>query len=129
MKFGIRIPSLKKRLAARTSIKRMIRSKVRMPRGLGFLTNPKKALYNRVYNRTSLKACFIATAVYGDQDDWRVEEFRKFRDTRLSKTIIGRIFISMYYAVSPTVAGWVVRREWARGGCLEFLEWLRSRIR
>ncbi len=54
MKFGIRTPSLKRRFAARTSIKRMVRAKIRMPRGTGFITNPKKAAYNAVYNRTSV---------------------------------------------------------------------------
>lgn len=53
MRFGIRKPSLRKSIAARTSIKRMVRSKVRVPRGYGFLSSPKKALYNRVYKRSS----------------------------------------------------------------------------
>lgn len=54
MKFGIRKPSFKKSLAARTSLKKLIMP--RMPRGYGFLRNPKKALYNKVYNRTSVSA-------------------------------------------------------------------------
>jgi hypothetical protein len=55
MKFGFRIPSLKKRIAARTSWKRVVRHSlgVKAPRGWGWLTNPKRAAYNRVYNRTS----------------------------------------------------------------------------
>lgn len=55
MKFGIRTPSLKKRIAARTSVKRMIRHNlgVKAPKGLGWVTNPKKAAYNRVYSRTT----------------------------------------------------------------------------
>ena len=56
MKFGIRTPSLSKRIAARTSLKRIIRHNlgVKVPRGFGWITNPKKAAYNRVYNRTSI---------------------------------------------------------------------------
>ncbi len=55
MKFGIRTPSIKKRISARTSIKRQVvhRLGIKMPRGYGFLRNPKKAVYNKVYNRTS----------------------------------------------------------------------------
>lgn len=55
MKFGFRIPSLTKRIAARTSVKRIIRHNlgVKAPRGWGWVTNPKKALYNKVYNKTS----------------------------------------------------------------------------
>jgi len=56
MKFGIRKPSLKRRISARTSWKRYARHslKLKAPRGAGWITNPKKALYNRVYNRTSI---------------------------------------------------------------------------
>ncbi len=52
--FHIRRLSLKGRIAARTSLKRMIRAKVRAPRGFGILTNPKKAIYNRVYRRRTV---------------------------------------------------------------------------
>lgn len=56
MKIGIRKPSLRKSLAARTSVKRMVKNSLglKAPRGYGWLTNPKKAAYNRVYNRTSI---------------------------------------------------------------------------
>ena len=64
MKFGIRTPSLTKRIAARTSLKRYVRHSLglKAPRGLGWLTNPKKAAYNRVYNRTSV-GCMIPMTV------------------------------------------------------------------
>ena len=56
MKFGIRTPSIRKRVAARTSVKRYVRHSlgVKAPRGAGIITNPKKAVYNRVYNRTTM---------------------------------------------------------------------------
>ena len=56
MKFGIRTPSLTKRIAARTSLKRVVRNSLglKAPRGWGWLTNPKKAAYNRIYNRTTV---------------------------------------------------------------------------
>jgi len=56
MKFGIRTPSLKKSLAARTSVKRLVKNSLglKASRGYGWLTNPKKAAYNRVYNRTTI---------------------------------------------------------------------------
>jgi hypothetical protein len=55
-----RVPSIKKRIAARTSWKRYVRNNlgVKAPRGYGWLTNPKRAAYNRVYNRTSI-GCVI----------------------------------------------------------------------
>jgi hypothetical protein len=62
MKFGVRTPSLKKRFAARTSLKRYVRHSigVKAPRGWGWLTNPKRAAYNRVYNRTSVSVDCLA---------------------------------------------------------------------
>lgn len=64
MKFGIRTPSLTKRFAARTSVKRVIRHSlgIKAPRGYGWLTNPKKAAYNRVYNKTS-KGCLVSLLI------------------------------------------------------------------
>ena len=55
MKFGFRKPSIKKRIAARTSVRRVIRHSfgLKAPRGWGWLTNPKRAAYNRVYSRTT----------------------------------------------------------------------------
>ena len=64
MKFGIRTPSLRKRIAARTSVKRYIRHSLglKAPRGWGWLTNPRRAAYNRVYNRTTF-GCVLPAAV------------------------------------------------------------------
>jgi hypothetical protein len=61
MKFGFRIPNLNKRIAARTSVKRIIRLNLgfKAPRGMGWITDPKKALYNKVYNKTS-RGCFVS---------------------------------------------------------------------
>lgn len=64
MRFGFRRPSLTRRLAARTSVKRYIRHSMglKAPRGWGWLTNPRKAAYNRIYNRTTVplgKGCLV----------------------------------------------------------------------
>lgn len=55
MKFGLRVPSLKKRFAARTSWKRVARHSLglKAPKGYGFITHPKKFSYNKIYNKTS----------------------------------------------------------------------------
>jgi hypothetical protein len=59
VKFGIRTPSFKKRVAARKSGlpggKRFWRHKVgmKMPKGAGWATNPERFAYNKVYRRTS----------------------------------------------------------------------------
>lgn len=59
MKFGIRIPSIKKSLKARTTgkAKRAVKKAI-IPgygkKGMGWINNPKKAAYNKVYNKTSI---------------------------------------------------------------------------
>jgi len=60
VRIGFRVPSLRKRFAARTSLKRAIRHRLglKAPRGWGWLTNPRKAAYNRVYNRTT-RGCLV----------------------------------------------------------------------
>lgn len=68
MAWGFRKPSLKKRIAARTSIKRYVRHSLglKAPRGMGWITNPRKAAYNRVYNRTTFglgKGCLVMVAL------------------------------------------------------------------
>lgn len=61
----MRTPSLSKRLAARTSWKRVARHSLglKAPRGMGWITNPKRAAYNRVYSRTTFKADNLAALV------------------------------------------------------------------
>jgi cytochrome c556 len=60
VRFAFRAPSLKRRISARTSVKRYVRNSLglKAPRGWGWLTNPKKAAYNRVYNRTT-RGCLV----------------------------------------------------------------------
>lgn len=58
MKFGLRKPSLKKSLKARTTgkMKRNIK-KALVPgygkKGMGWIKNPKKAAYNKIYRKTT----------------------------------------------------------------------------
>jgi len=62
MKVGLRFPSLRGRLAARLSWRRYVRHSLgfKAPRGWGWLTNPKRALYGRVYNRTTVSVDQLA---------------------------------------------------------------------
>lgn len=56
------------------------------------------------YNSGKNEGCYIATAVYGNYDAEEVLILRKFRDEFLQKYLLGRSFIKLYYAVSPTLA-------------------------
>ncbi len=58
MKIGLRKPSLKKSFKARTTgkVKRKVKKSVNPfygKKGAGWVRNPKKAAYNKVYNKTS----------------------------------------------------------------------------
>lgn len=58
MKIGIRTPSIKKSIKARTTgkIKRTIKNTynpVYNKKGMGVINNPKKAVYNKVYKKTT----------------------------------------------------------------------------
>lgn len=66
VRFGFRMPSLRKRISARTSLKRYVRHSLglKAPRGWGWVTNPRKAAYNRVYNRTT-RGCLVVLVLWG----------------------------------------------------------------
>ena len=49
----------------------------------------------------SSDGCYIATAVYGSYDCSEVWTLRRFRDEVLRASVLGRLFIRGYYAVSP----------------------------
>ncbi len=58
MKIGLRKPSLKKSFKARTTgkVKRKVKKTVNPlygKKGMGWIRSPKKAVYNKVYNKTS----------------------------------------------------------------------------
>lgn len=74
MKFGIRKPSIKKSISARTTgkVKRKLK-RLTNPfygkKGVGLITNPKKSVYNKVYRKTSVSAkgamgCLTACIFY-----------------------------------------------------------------
>ncbi len=61
MKFGIRKPNIKKSIKAKTTgkLKRKVKSSVNPfygKKGMGYINNPKKAVYNKIYNKTSINA-------------------------------------------------------------------------
>ena len=71
MKFGMRTPSLKKSISARTTgrLNRAVK-KALIPRygrkGMGIL-HPKKAIYNQIYRRTTFSIFYLAKAASGSK--------------------------------------------------------------
>lgn len=58
------------------------------------------------------KGCYVATSVYGSYDCPEVWTLRRFRDYKLAKSIIGRLFIRIYYAISPTAVRLFGENKW-----------------
>ena len=58
--------------------------------------------------------CYIATAVYGSYDCPEVWTLRRFRDDTLSKMCFGRVFIRIYYAISPLLVKRFGHLNWFR---------------
>jgi len=68
MKYGIRKPNIKKSIKARTTgkIKRKVK-KATNPfygkKGVSYIKNPKKAIYNKIYNKTTVGSGDISGAI------------------------------------------------------------------
>ncbi|MCR5483960.1 MAG: hypothetical protein K6F09_00030, partial [Clostridiales bacterium] len=56
--------------------------------------------------------CYVATCVYGSYDCPQVWTLRRYRDNMLASTRRGRVFIRIYYAVSPTLVAWFGHTNW-----------------
>lgn len=54
-------------------------------------------------SRKKTKGCYVATCVYGNYDCPQVWTLRRYRDNILMKSIFGRMFINLYYAISPAL--------------------------
>jgi len=72
--------------------------------------NPTISTTQPNQNRTG--GCYVATAVYGSYDCPEVWTLRRFRDYTLAETWCGRVFIKMYYAISPTLVKWFGHTTW-----------------
>ena len=55
----------------------------------------------RSSSRKKSSGCYVATAVYGSYDCPPVWTLRRFRDSYLAERLWGKIFIKVYYTVSP----------------------------
>ena len=70
MKYGIRTPNINKRISARTTrkITRAMNKAVNPlygKKGMGFINDPSKAIYNKVYNKTTISVDKIINGIFG----------------------------------------------------------------
>lgn len=66
-------------------------------------------------------SCYIATAVYGSYDCAPVWTLRRYRDQVLANCFWGRIFIVIYYALSPRVVRYLGRNKCFLSWCERWL--------
>ena len=64
---------------------------------------PQTSANKQTQPASQKEGCYIATCVYGSYDCPQVRLLRRFRDEHMKKTPAGRIFIRLYYAVSPVL--------------------------
>ncbi len=62
--------------------------------------------------RATPKGCYVATCVYGSYDCPQVWTLRRYRDNTLGATWYGRLFIRIYYVVSPILVKWFGHTNW-----------------
>ena len=60
----------------------------------------------------SSNGCYVATCVYGSYDCPEVWTLRRYRDYCLAKTWYGKMFIHMYYAISPVFVKCFGHTDW-----------------
>jgi len=58
--------------------------------------------------------CFIATAVYASSDCSELTVLRSYRDDVLLGSPIGRVLVSCYYRISPSIARLISKSRYAR---------------
>ena len=72
--------------------------------------------------------CFIATAAFGSDLAPQVELLRKFRDRYLLSHAAGRVFVKLYYTISPPLAEQIaeseILRAIARVGLVPIIGWV-----
>ena len=71
----------------------------------------EKRYHNSSSGYVPESSCFIATAVYRNKYAPEVILLRHFRDSKLFKSQLGRMFNHFYYATSPFIARRLIRHD------------------
>ena len=112
MKVGIRKPSIKKSIKARTTgkIKRKVKKSVNPlygKKGMGLINNPKKAIYNKVYNKTTIDATKpIKDALKTNTKASKVKTAttnNEVKSNRSNNSMQGLLFILFSWTINPIV--------------------------
>lgn len=112
MKFGVRKPNLKTSFKARTTgrVKRTMKRTINPlygKKGMGWVNNPRKALYNKVYRKTTISAFSLLTfPILLFNLLWNMMVFMiqlSFYLVWLSVKITFKIGITIFYFIIATI--------------------------
>ena len=81
----------------------------------------KNSVFGSSKKRRKKNGCYIATSVYGSYDCPEVWTLRRFRDYELEGTWYGRLFISIYYALSPIAVRLFGETKWFKNLWIQIL--------
>ena len=84
--------------------------------------NPSNQQTCKSVANNNSNGCYIATCVYGSYDCPEVWALRRFRDQSLNRTLFGRLFIKIYYVISPKLVQWFGSTRWFRFLCRKGLD-------
>lgn len=73
---------------------------------------------------TPRERCFVATAVYEDEEAPTVQTLRAFRERVLRRNPAGRAFINIYNRIGPRLAEQIERHPWLKRPLRACLDWL-----
>lgn len=117
MKIGIRKPSLKKSFKAKTTgaLKRKVK-KALIPgygkKGMGWITNPKKALYNKVYNKTTVSAKDVVKSSLKNSRNSKKAATADIQQSLVLNIIIWFFVISIIILFIPFfIAYWMIKSK------------------
>lgn len=77
----------------------------------------------------SNSSCFVVTATMGDINHPVVNDFRTYRDNVLIDTFLGRLFITFYYKIGPTLAKMIKSNHFLLNTSRKLVLYLHAKIK
>lgn len=88
-----------------------------------YFKNEWESIYNNLFSliesikierqqQDKSKGCYIATAVYNSYDCPQVWTLRRFRDYYLMNRMLGKLFVRVYYLISPKIVQMFGEKKW-----------------
>lgn len=104
MKVGIRKPNIKTRVKARTTgkIKRKAKKAVNPlyeKKGMGYINDPKKAVYNKVYNKTTTSVDGLVKSKTFNSDATDSQSFASSSQAEISQTEIWGSILCVIFSI------------------------------